>query len=142
MKLRLQYNSIRLRLKRSEVEQFARLGRVEERIVLGSGDDATFHYTLEAASAVPSLEVVVTARSIIVRVPIRDAARWASTDEVNIEYRQFVGGPATLRILIEKDFAGLDVTEEQNADSFPNPLASRECQVQSTWEIRHDESGM
>jgi hypothetical protein len=121
MKLRLQYNSIRLRLKRSEVEQFARLGRVEERIVLGSSHDATFHYTLEAASAVPSPEVVVTARSIIVRVPIRDAVRWASTDEVNIEDRQSVGGPATLRILIEKDFACMDGTEEQNADSFPNP---------------------
>jgi hypothetical protein len=131
MKLRLQYNSIRLRLKRSEVEQFARLGRVEERIVFGSSHDATFYYTLEAASAVPSPEVVVTARSIIVRVPIRDAVRWASTDEVNIEDRQSVGG-ATLRILIEKDFACLDGTEEQNADTFPNPLASSECQVQST----------
>jgi hypothetical protein len=141
MKLRLQYNSIRLRLKRSEVEQFARLGRVEERIVLGSSHDANFHYTLEAASAVPSLEVVVTARSIIVRVPIRDAVRWASTDEVSIEDRLSVGGPVTLRILIEKDFACLDGTEEQNADSFPNPLASRECQAQSTQGIGHDEYG-
>jgi Family of unknown function (DUF7009) len=102
MKLRLQYNSIRLRLKRSEVEQFARLRRVEERIVLGSSHDATFHYTLEATSAVPSPEVVVTAGSIIVRVPIRDAVRWASTDEVGIEDRQSVRGSVTLRILIEK----------------------------------------
>jgi hypothetical protein len=35
MKFRLQFNSIRLRLKRSEVEQFARIGRVEERIISG-----------------------------------------------------------------------------------------------------------
>ena len=81
MKLRLQFNSIRLRLKRSEVEQLAQIGRVEERIVSGSSDDATFHYILEATPAVPSPQVAVTARSIVVRVPTRDAATWASTDE-------------------------------------------------------------
>lgn len=127
MKLRLQFNAIRLRLKRSEVEQLARIGRVEERIVSGTSDDATFHYILEATPAVPSPQVAVTARSIVVRVPTRDAARWASTDEVGIEGRQSVGGTASLRILIEKDFACLDGTEEQNIDTFPNPLASRKC---------------
>ena len=85
MKLRLQFNSIRLRLQQSEVEQLARIGRVEERIVSGSSDDATFHYILEATPAVPSPQVAVTARSILVRVPTRDATRWTSTDEVGIE---------------------------------------------------------
>jgi hypothetical protein len=127
MKLRLEFNSIRLRLKRSEVEQLARIGRVEERIVSGSSDDATFLYILEATPAVPSPQVAVNARSIVVRVPTGDAARWASTDEVGIEDHQSVGGPATLRILIEKDFACLDGTEEHNADTFPHPLARTKC---------------
>jgi hypothetical protein len=127
MKLRLQFNSIRLRLKRSEVEQFARIGRVEERIISGSGDDGTFYYLLEATPAVSSPQATVTARSIVVRLPTRDAARWASTDEVRIEGYQSAGGPASLRILIEKDFACLDGTEEQNADTFPHPLAGTKC---------------
>jgi hypothetical protein len=127
MKLRLQFNSIRLRLKRSEVEQFARAGRVEERIISGSGDDGTFYYMLEATPAISSPQATVTARGIVVRVPTRDAARWASTDEVGIEGRQLTGSTASLRMLIEKDFACLDGTEEQNADTFPHPLARTKC---------------
>jgi hypothetical protein len=127
MKLRLQFNSIRLRLQQSEVEQLARIGRVEERIVSGSSDDATFHYILEATPAVPSPQVAVTARSILVRVPTRDATRWTSTDEVGIEGYQPIGDAAGLRILIEKDFACLHGTQEQNADSFPNPLGGMKC---------------
>jgi hypothetical protein len=127
MKLRLQFNSIRLRLKRSEVEQLTRVGRVEEGIVSGSSDDAAFHYILEATPAVSSPQATVTARGIVVRVPTRDAARWASSDEVGIEGNQSAGGQATLRILIEKDFACIDGPEEQNADTFPHPLAGKKC---------------
>jgi hypothetical protein len=35
---------------------------------------------------------------------------------------QPVDHQASLRILIEKDFACIDGTDEQNADTFPNPL--------------------
>ena len=52
MKLRLQFNSIRLRLKRSEVDRFIRTGRVEERIMSGAGDQECFHYLLEASDSV------------------------------------------------------------------------------------------
>ena len=124
MKLRLQFNSIRLRLKRSEVEQFARTGRVEEKIISGSGDDERFHYVLEATDAVSSPQGTVTRSGIVVRVPIADVATWASTDQIGIEGEQSVNNQANLRILIEKDFACLDGTEEQNADTFANPLAA------------------
>ena len=50
MKLRFQFNSIRLRLKRSEVDQLARAGRVEEKIILGQG--AIFLYVLETSTSV------------------------------------------------------------------------------------------
>jgi hypothetical protein len=82
---------------------------------------------LEATPAVSSPQAKVTASSIVVRVPTRDAARWASTDEVGIEGYQPAGGPASLRILIEKDFACLDGTDERNADTFPHPLAGTKC---------------
>jgi hypothetical protein len=127
MKLRLQFNSIRLRLKRSEVEQFARTGRVEEKIISGSGDDERFHYVLEATDAVSSPQGTVTRSGIVVRVPIADVVTWASTDQIGIEGEQSVNNQASLRILIEKDFACLDGTEEQNADTFANPLAGMKC---------------
>jgi hypothetical protein len=40
---------------------------------------------LEATPAVSSPQATVTARSIVVQVPTRDASTWASTDEVGIQ---------------------------------------------------------
>ncbi|HYZ75703.1 MAG TPA: hypothetical protein VE641_21675 [Chthoniobacterales bacterium] len=123
MKLRLQFNSIRLRLKRSEVEQFSRTGRVEEKISLGTGDDETFRYILESTASASTPRAVLTPREVIVQVPPDTAMRWASTDQIGIESEQPVDNQISLRILIEKDFACIDGTDEENADTFPNPLA-------------------
>jgi len=127
VKLRLQFNSIRFRLKRSEVEQLARTGRVEEKILVGSGDGETFDYVLESTAAVSSPIATVTARGIVVQVPSDEVMRWASTDQVGIEGRQQVDNETSLQILIEKDFACIDGTDEENADTFPNPLAGLKC---------------
>ena len=123
MKLRLQANSIRFRLKRSEVEQFARTGIVEERIIAGSGDNQMFAYVLESSDKVSSPRAKLTPHAVIVQVPPDALMRWASTDQIGIEGEQPVVDQATLRIVIEKDFACIEGTDEQNADTFPNPLA-------------------
>jgi hypothetical protein len=123
MKLRLQFNSIRLRLKRSEVEQFARAGRVEEKIISGNGAGETFRYVLEATDAVSAPRGSVTAFGMVVQVPVGDSLRWASSDQIGIEGSQAVGDQARLQILIEKDLACIDGTEEQNFDTFPHTLA-------------------
>jgi hypothetical protein len=122
VKLRLQYNSIRFRLKRSEVEQFARTGRVEEKIISGSSDNQMFGYVLESTEKVSSLKATVRPGAIIVRVPPEAVTRWSSTDQISIEGEQAVDNQTSLRILIEKDFACIDGTDEQNVDTFPNPL--------------------
>ena len=127
VKLRLQFNSIRFRLKRSEVEQFARTGRVEEKILIGSDDDEWFDYVLESTAAVSSPRATVTVRGIIVQVPSDEVMKWASTDQVGIEGRQPADNETSLQILIEKDFACIDGNDEENADTFPNPLAGLKC---------------
>jgi hypothetical protein len=127
VKLRLQFNSIRFRLKRSEVEQFVQTGRVEEKILIGSGDDETFDYVLESTAAVSSPVAKVTARGIAVQVPSYEVMKWASTDQVGIEGRQPVDNETSLQILIEKDFACIDGNDQENADTFPNPLAGLKC---------------
>jgi hypothetical protein len=127
VKLRLQFNSIRFRLKRSEVEQFVRTGRVEEKIIVGSREDGVFQYVLESTESVSSLKATVTPGGIIVQVPPEEATRWVFTDQISIEGQQPIDNQKSLRILIEKDFACLDGTEEQNADTFPNPLAGLKC---------------
>ena len=123
MKLRLQANSIRFRLKRSEVEQFAQTGIIEERIIAGNSDNQMFSYVLESSDKVSSPRAKLTPHAVIVQVPPDALMRWASTDQIGIEGEQPVVDQATLRIVIEKDFACIEGTDEQNADTFPNPLA-------------------
>jgi hypothetical protein len=127
MKLRLQFNSIRLRLKRSEVEQFVRTGRLEEKIIFGDTGDDALHYVLEATEEISSPRAGFNAGGIHVQVPAKMALRWASGSEIGIEGDQPAGNKMRLRIIIEKDFACLDGTEEQNFDTFPNPLAGTKC---------------
>ncbi len=127
MKLRLQSNSIRLRLKRGEVEQLAKTGRVEETISMGSGIEGTFSYVLESSREVSSLQAFLRAQEILVQVPATTVSRWATSEEVGIETILALGGERQLQVLIEKDFACLNGPEEQNVDTFPNPLAGTKC---------------
>ncbi len=53
--------------------------------------------------------------------------RWATGDDVAIETKLSVGGGRELQVLVEKDFTCLNGTEEQNRDTFPNPLAGSKC---------------
>ncbi len=50
MKLRLQFNSIRLRLKRAEVDRLAQNGSVEEKIIIGTEPKDVFRYVLILAA--------------------------------------------------------------------------------------------
>jgi hypothetical protein len=127
MKLRLQSNSVRLRLKRGEVEQIVKLGQVEETIVLGDGEGDRLVYTLEASPKVFAPQASIRKNHILVQVPRETVVRWATSEEVGIEATLSVGGGRELKVLVEKDFACLNGTEEQNRDTFPNPLAGTKC---------------
>jgi hypothetical protein len=127
MKLRLQPNSIRLRLKRSEVDRFLRTGRVEERILSGTADQESFYYLLETNDAVSAPKGSIAPGSVVVQVPTADALKWALTNQIGIEGEQTIDSKTSLRILVEKDFACIDGSEEQNADTFPNPLTGQKC---------------
>jgi hypothetical protein len=127
MKLRLQFNSIRLRLKRGEIAQLAKLGAIEETIIMGGEPQDIFRYVLESSAAVSTLGVHLRSGGVLVQVPAETLIKWATGNEVGIEARLPVGNQGHLHVLIEKDFACLEGTEEENADTFPNPLAGTKC---------------
>jgi hypothetical protein len=60
-------------------------------------------------------------------VPAETASRWAAGNEVGIESISSAVQGEQLQVLVEKDFACLNGDEEQNADTFPNPLAGTKC---------------
>jgi len=127
MKLRLQSNSIRFRLKRGEVDQFAKTDRLEESVVMGVGAENTFLYALEASNDVDAPRVRLQPRGLVVQLPAETVRRWADGSDVGIEAVLSVNGDEQLRLLIEKDFACLHGPSEDNVDTFPHPLAETEA---------------
>ncbi len=59
---------------------------------------------------------------MIVSIPERLFDQWIHTDLVGINKTLDTDKDKTISILIEKDFACLDDTEEETTESYPNPL--------------------
>lgn len=101
MKLRLKGNTLRLRLDREDLAQFADAGQVEA--VTMFGDDTSFRYVLYASPEADGLTAQATPGKIAVHVPADLAEEWTQTDRVGLEAQQSAGEGAVLRILVEKD---------------------------------------
>jgi hypothetical protein len=118
MKLRIQGNSLRLRLTRTEVAQLHDSGHVESSIDFAPGRGLT--YALESSPHAKSVTASFDGRSIVVAVPTPLITEWAEGEQVSIE-----GPPqAGVQLLIEKDFQCLHRPAHQDPEAYPNPLAS------------------
>ncbi len=120
MKLRIQGNSLRLRLSQSEVAQFSKTGFVEDSIQFAPG--ASLSYTIETASTLHAPLATFQDHWLRVQVPSATAQDWYTTDRVAISADQSVGEEKTLSLLIEKDFKCLHSGDQRDPDAYPNPL--------------------
>lgn len=119
MKLRIKGNSIRLRLLRSEVERFAREGRISDEIQFG---DHSLRYSLVASAYTQTTHARMEEDEIAVVIPRDEAARWTSSDDVGIKANQPIGNGEQLAILVEKDFACVGRPDDPDReDAFANP---------------------
>lgn len=119
MKLRIQGNSLRLRLTQKEVAELRASGRVESSIEFAPG--RALVYVLEGSPDALSVSANFDGRAIVVTVPEQALTEWIEGEQVSIE-----GPPqASLRLLIEKDFQCLHKPEHVDPDAYPHPLASR-----------------
>jgi len=123
MKLRIKGNSLRLRVTRPELDQFMSEGRIEETIFFTPDDRSRLTYSLEhtAASPIPTVRFVPPLLEI--RIPTAQAQNWSLGDDVGISATIDLGPKGSLNLLLEKDFACLQGSEEENRDAFPNPNA-------------------
>ena len=115
MKLRMQSNSVRLRLSQPEVAALGEGGRVEECVEFAP--DRTLRYSIESADT-PLASAALDDSFIRVKLPRAEVKRWIETDQIGIEAEQ-----GALRLLIEKDFKCIHRDGAEDVDSFPNPLA-------------------
>lgn len=120
MKIRIKGNSIRLRLTKTEVDNFAANGFVEEKTEFGN---TYFSYRMENSDQHKELAAAYEGNLITVFIPTAIAQNWTSTDLVGFENKMDIGNNKQLFLLVEKDFVCLDNTFEDQSDNFPNPNA-------------------
>lgn len=119
MKLRLHGNSLRLRVTRPELAALLAEGRIAEATRLGAAPGAALTYSLACADC-EAVELRHTADEIAVVLPWPVAHNWSEESETGVNAAVDLGG-ASLSILVEKDFACLHGTAEDNVGTFPNP---------------------
>jgi hypothetical protein len=116
MKLRIQDDSLRLRLTRGEVEDLNRGGAIERTVHFPGG--RALQYIVTGCTAAASPRAVYSGDAIRVSLPQIRVKAWAASDEVGIE-----GQDGPIRILVEKDFECLHRDGAAQPDAFPNPQA-------------------
>jgi hypothetical protein len=115
MKLRIQDDSLRLRLTRREVDDLSRGLAVERAVRFPGGRSLQYVVTGSASAAIP--QAVYSGDEIRVTLPETRVQGWAGSDETGIE-----GQDGPIRILVEKDFQCLHRDAAEEPDAFPHPL--------------------
>jgi len=118
MKLRIQGNSLRMRLTQGEVARVRDGGHVESFIEFTPG--RSLIYLLESSPTAETMSANFDGRAIRVTIPMEQMTDWVEGDQVGIEARSNTG----VELLVEKDFQCLHRSVEQEHDAFPHPLMS------------------
>jgi hypothetical protein len=119
MKIRIKGNSIRYRLTKKEIDNFGKLGFLEEETEFLNG--SSFHYRLERKTGIENMEASFSGNRICIFVPENMAREWTTTDVVGFDNKMNTGDGKELFLLIEKDFVCLDHTFEDQSDNYENP---------------------
>ncbi len=123
MKLRIRGDSMRLRLKRGEVDQLAAGNSIVEETHFPG---AVLTYRLDVSKN-STISATFDNGSLAVSLPESKVLDWASTDEVSLFSEQILSESNTLSLLIEKDFKCLEPGHhrgcEDDEDTFPHPSA-------------------
>ena len=120
MKVRISGNSIRFRLKQSEVQTFGEQGILSEITEFGTAADDTLIFNLSVSSS-DTFGISNTKNTITVEVPELLAKQLTYTQLVGFEETIDTGKGKIIKILVEKDFKCLDGSDKENEDSYPNP---------------------
>lgn len=124
MKLRIRENTIRLRLKKNEVDKLASGQSVVEQTHF---PDSVLTYRLDVSDD-GDFSASFKDGNLTIRLPKPTVVQWAENDDVSIVADQALGESDVLSLLIEKDFKCLSPGHhrlgEDDVDTYPHPDAS------------------
>jgi len=127
MKMRCVQNSIRLRLRKSEIDQLGQGKTIVEEVGF-PGATPALSFALNMAGEVSAIQATFTNHQILVTIPQVQATSWINSNQVGIETFLTLKHPQQLHILIEKDFPCKDRDEEDKNDLFGD-LAAEEVKA-------------
>jgi len=116
MKLRTTHNSIRIRIRKSEIDLLEQKKIVEESIRFPSG--TIFKFALKIGNGSEVIDANLEDNNLVLSISKTAASQWMNTNEVGIETNINLPDNETLHLLIEKDFPCLDRPEEDKSDTF------------------------
>lgn len=122
MKFRCTHNSIRLRLKKSDIAKLEQDGRLEVNVGFPGGSFLSYAIQISSSNAV---EAYFESGKVELLIPEPQARQWISTDLVSMNTQLALPDGEQLSILIEKDFPCKDRTNEDKSDTFQE-LAARQ----------------
>ena len=115
MKLRIQDNSLRLRLNQKEVARLGEQGLVESAIQFSA--DRVLRYSVSVSRDLEKPAVQYEANSICVFLPEAVAKLWINSHEIAIESVH-----SGVQLLVEKDFRCLHQEGAADPEAYPHPL--------------------
>ena len=127
MKLRIKGNSIRLRFSRPELASLVAGRPLEESVRFSAQPQAQLIYTLAPACAGSEQIVEYTGCRLTISLTTEQIATLNQSNEVGIYTSVAIGLDDVLEIMVEKDFACLDGSDDDNRDTFANPLSGAVC---------------
>jgi hypothetical protein len=127
MKLRIRDNTLRLRVSRSDLVLLIQNKRVDSTIYFTGNAEDKWTYAIEMRSDFDSATLRYQPTEVLVLVPDAEAKAWAESDQVGIYASCQLGQGQRLEILVEKDFACLDLSDAENKDTFPNTAMNVAC---------------
>jgi hypothetical protein len=121
VKLRIQGNSIRLRVSRPDLARLLSFGRIEDIVHFGEEENACLKYVLEHSANVAKIAVRHVGTEVAIILPSHAAQSWAESDQVGIYAKHPLGKFGELAVIVEKDFPCGNPADPENADKFPRP---------------------
>jgi len=116
MKIRCEQNSLRLRLRKSELVQLRAEHWLESGLHFPDGQGFCWELVLDPEAA--DVAATFSTGRLSVQVPAPAAQQWMDSDDVAIEAFLTLGDGTALHVLIEKDFPCKDQPEEDKSDYF------------------------
>src|SRR6185436_4449592 len=114
MKLRIQGNSVRIRVTKSETAQLTAGVAVEQ--CTQFGPSSCLRSSVTPSPTIQKTCVQFSNDKLAVFVPADEARRWGMSDSIAIERSEDIGSGTVLRILLEKDFQCLHSSAEEQGD--------------------------